>query len=72
MFLGTRYIQSCVNWLSEQVWKKLQKKKESIEFIHKPKDSDCDISQLEAKVESLTSNVAEISVKISNLEKELK
>ena len=42
------------------------------QFIYKPKGSDCDISQLEAHVESLKSTVAEMNVKIENFEKGLK
>ena len=48
------------------------RRKEICEFIHKPKDSDCDISELKAQVEGLKNTVADMSVKIENLEKELK
>ena len=48
------------------------RRKEICEFIHKPKDSDCDISEVKAQVEGLKNTVADMSVKIENIEKELK
>ena len=40
-------------------------------MIHNEKNSNCIISNLEAKVESLKGTIVELNVKIGNLEKEL-
>ena len=47
------------------------KRRESCEFIHKEKDINRFISNLEAQVETLKSTVAEMTVKFANLEKEI-
>ena len=48
------------------------KRSESCEFIHKPKDSDYEISELKAQFEGLKNTVADMTVRIANLENELK
>ena len=48
------------------------KRSETCEFVHTDQDNNSDISILKTQVDSLKNTVAEMSDKISNLEKEIK